>query len=74
MPAKRRLLINRHQIGYLPMGGAKMRSSNVNQNTRHDLNEALFIRRERTQDDPDVVAEKPLARPEPVARRPARVP
>src|ERR1700748_1544557 len=54
MTEKQRLLINRHQIGYLPMGGAKMRSSAVNRNTRHDLNEALFIRRERSPDDPDV--------------------
>lgn len=59
MEQKQRLLINRHQIGYLPMGGAKMRSSDVNRNTRHDLNEALFIRRERSPDDPDVVSDKP---------------
>ena len=59
MEEKMKLLINQDQIGYLPMGGAKMRSSDVNQNTRHDLNEALFIRRERTPDDPDVIARKP---------------
>jgi isopenicillin N synthase-like dioxygenase len=59
MDAKMKLLINKDQIGYLPMGGAKMRSSDVNRNTRHDLNEALFVRRERTSDDPDVIAGKP---------------
>jgi isopenicillin N synthase-like dioxygenase len=59
MAAKEKLLINKHQIGYLPMGGAKMRSSAVNRNTKHDLNEAVFIRRERTADDPDVIAGKP---------------
>jgi isopenicillin N synthase-like dioxygenase len=59
MAEKQALLINRHQIGYLPMGGAKMRSSEVNRNTRHDLNEALFIRRERAPDDPDVMSGKP---------------
>ncbi len=59
MERKQRLLINKHQIGYLPMGGARMRSSEVNQNTKHDLNEALFIRRERGADDPDVVAGTP---------------
>ncbi len=59
MEQKQKLLINRDQIGYLPMGGAKMRSSDVNRNTRHDLNEALFIRRERLPDDPDVVSGKP---------------
>ncbi|HEY0181422.1 MAG TPA: 2-oxoglutarate and iron-dependent oxygenase domain-containing protein, partial [Rhodopila sp.] len=56
---KQALLINKHQIGYLPMGGAKMRSSDVNKNTRHDLNEALFVRRERAADDPDVLSGKP---------------
>jgi isopenicillin N synthase-like dioxygenase len=59
MARKQALLINKHQIGYLPMGGAKMRSSDVNRNTRHDLNEALFIRRERTPNDPDVIAGRP---------------
>jgi isopenicillin N synthase-like dioxygenase len=59
MDEKLKLLINKDQIGYLPMGGAKMRSSDVNKNTRHDLNEALFVRRERTPDDPDVIAQKP---------------
>ena len=48
MDRKQALLINRHQIGYLPMGGARMRSSDVNRNTRHDLNETLFIRPERS--------------------------
>jgi len=37
MERKQALLINRHQIGYLPMGGAKTRSADVNKNTRHDL-------------------------------------
>src|ERR1700742_4869630 len=59
MTEKQKLLINRHQIGYLPMGGAKMRSSDVNRNTRHDLNKALFIRRERAPNDPDVTSGKP---------------
>jgi isopenicillin N synthase-like dioxygenase len=59
MDQKQALLINKDQIGYLPMGGAKMRSSDVNKNTRHDLNEALFIRRERSASDPDVVSGKP---------------
>jgi isopenicillin N synthase-like dioxygenase len=41
------------------MGGSTIRSSAVNKNTKSDLNAALFIRRERTPDDPDVVSEKP---------------
>src|SRR5437762_10958947 len=55
---KRRLLINDHMIGYLPLGYSTFRSSTVNRNTRHDLNEALFVRRERDPDDPDVVSGK----------------
>lgn len=56
--AKMRLLIDDHMIGYLPIGYSTIRSSSINRNTRHDLNEALFIRRERTPDDPDVVSGK----------------
>src|SRR5438445_748568 len=48
---KMRLLINDHMIGYLPLGYSTFRSSAVNRNTKHDLNEALFIRRERAPDD-----------------------
>jgi isopenicillin N synthase-like dioxygenase len=55
---KMKLLINDHMIGYLPLGYSIFRSSTVNRNTRHDLNEALFIRRERLPDDPDVVSGK----------------
>lgn len=56
---KMKLRINKHQVGYLPMGGSTIRSSAVNKNTKHDLNGALFIRRERTPDDPDVISGKP---------------
>jgi len=55
---KTALLINDHMIGYLPVGYSTFRSSNINRNTKHDLNEALFIRRERAPDDPDVVSGK----------------
>jgi isopenicillin N synthase-like dioxygenase len=55
---KMALLINDHMIGYLPVGYSTFRSSTVNRNTKHDLNEALFVRRDRTQDDPDVVSGK----------------
>jgi isopenicillin N synthase-like dioxygenase len=59
MDEKLKLLINKHQAGYLNMGGSTIKSSAVNQNTRHDLNEALFVRRERTPADPDVISGKP---------------
>src|SRR5260370_36789813 len=55
---KMTLLINDHMIGYLPLGYSTFRSANINRNTRHDLNEALFIRRERAPEDPDVVSGK----------------
>jgi isopenicillin N synthase-like dioxygenase len=55
---KMKLLINDHMIGYLPLGYSTFRSSTINRNTKHDLNEALFIRRERKPDDPDVVSGK----------------
>ena len=53
------LRINKHQIGYLPMGGVIYKTSAVNRNTKSDLNEAIFIRRERAPDDPDVIAGVP---------------
>jgi isopenicillin N synthase-like dioxygenase len=55
---KMKLLINDHMIGYLPLGYSTFRSSTVNRNTKHDLNEALFVRRDRSPDDPDVVSGK----------------
>ena len=48
--------INDHNIGYMPMGGSLARTSKVNNNTKPSVNEALFFRRERTPDDPDVIA------------------
>lgn len=56
MERKLALRINEHNIGYMPMGGSLARSSTVNNNTRPSVNEALFFRRERTPDDPDVIA------------------
>jgi isopenicillin N synthase-like dioxygenase len=50
--------INEHNIGYMAMGGSVARSSRVNNNTKPSVNEAFFLRRERTPDDPDVIAGK----------------
>ncbi len=57
-PAERKLAlrINEHNIGYMPMGGSLARSSTVNNNTKPSANEAFFLRRERTANDPDVIA------------------
>jgi isopenicillin N synthase-like dioxygenase len=59
-PLERKLAlrINEHNIGYMPIGGSIARSSKVNNNTRPSVNEALFFRRERTPNDPDVIAGK----------------
>lgn len=57
---KMALKINEHNIGYMPMKGSLARTSKVNDNTRPSVNEAFFLRRERTPDDPDVVANVPL--------------
>ncbi len=61
LPMARKLAvhINRHEIGYLPIGGADGRNSAFDDDTPTDVHEALFIRRERTPDDPDVVSGKP---------------
>ena len=60
MPLERKLAlrINEHNIGYMPMGGSIARSSTVHRNRKPSVNEAFFLRRERTPDDPDVIANK----------------
>jgi isopenicillin N synthase-like dioxygenase len=58
--AKEALKINEHNIGYMPMKGSIAKTSKVNVNTRPSLNEAYFMRRERSADDPDVIANKKL--------------
>lgn len=60
MDDKLALRINEHNIGYMPMGGSIARSSKINNNTRPSVNEAFFLRRDRTPDDPDVIAGKRL--------------
>ena len=57
---KLRLRINEHNIGYMGMGGSMFRTSQVQRNTKPSDNEAFFLRRERSPDDPDVIANKKL--------------
>jgi isopenicillin N synthase-like dioxygenase len=57
---KERLKINEHNIGYMGMGGSMFRTSRVEKNKKPGANEAFFLRRERSPDDPDVVANKKL--------------
>src|SRR5260370_13696748 len=51
---KMRLLINDHMIGYLPLGYSTFRSSDINRNTTHALNEARFVRPDPAPHAPDV--------------------
>jgi isopenicillin N synthase-like dioxygenase len=54
--AKQALAIDRHNIGYMGLGKSITRSSAVNANTRPNLNEAVFFKRDRGSDDPRVLA------------------
>lgn len=48
--------INHHNQGYMPIKGATTTTSKVNTNTKPNLNESFFIRRQRAPDDPAVLA------------------
>ncbi len=58
LDAKRALKIDHHNIGYMGMGASVTRSSQVAINTKPNLNEAFFVKRDRTPDDPAVIAGK----------------
>jgi isopenicillin N synthase-like dioxygenase len=46
------LKLNEHNNGYMVMGRYAVRTSDLNNNDKGDLNEAFFIKRERPADDP----------------------
>src|SRR3954470_7561637 len=50
LEAKQALKINEHNIGYMGLRTATLRSSSVGTNTKPNVNEALFVKRERTAD------------------------
>jgi isopenicillin N synthase-like dioxygenase len=58
LDAKQAIRINEHNIGYMGLGASVTRSSAVNANTRPNLNEAVFFKRDRGPDDPKVIAGK----------------
>ena len=62
LPMSRKLAmkLNEHNNGYMAMGRYAVWTSDVNQNDKPDLNEAFFIDRERSPDDPEVRANKPF--------------
>ena len=63
LPWKMALRMNEHNNGYMSMGRYAVWTSEVNANTKGDLNEAFFVKRERTADDPLVVAGRRFAGP-----------
>jgi len=52
MEKKLALKLNEHNNGYMVMGRYAVRTSQINDNDKGDLNEAFFIKRERAPDDP----------------------
>ncbi|MFN4091075.1 MAG: isopenicillin N synthase family dioxygenase, partial [Alphaproteobacteria bacterium] len=58
LEAKLALKLNHHNIGYLPMRGNTLRTSTVQKDTKPNLNEAFFVKRDLPPDHPDVVAGK----------------
>jgi isopenicillin N synthase-like dioxygenase len=63
MAAKRAVLMNEHNNGYMAQGRYNVRTSRVSENAKPDLNEAFFIKRERRPDDPLVLANRRFAGP-----------
>src|SRR4051812_45012342 len=60
LEAKLKVRIDEHNLGYMPIRGSLNRTSIYNTNAKPSVNEAFFLRRQRTPDDPDVIANKPL--------------
>ncbi|NNE85993.1 MAG: isopenicillin N synthase family oxygenase [Alphaproteobacteria bacterium] len=54
---KRKILVNRHQLGFVPSKASIMKTELTDANTKADLNEGLSLMRERSPDDPKVVAD-----------------
>ena len=52
------LKIDEHTTGYMPMRGNTLRTSTVQSNTKPNLNEAFFVKRELPSGHPDVVANR----------------
>ena len=57
---KMALAMGAGSVGYLPAARFAIKTSEINANRKPDLNEAFFIDRERSPDDPEVRAGKPF--------------
>jgi isopenicillin N synthase-like dioxygenase len=58
LEAKLALKLDRHNTGYMPMRGNTLRTSTVQANTKPNLNEAFFVKRDLPPDHPDVLADR----------------
>ena len=63
LESKMALRMNEHNNGYMAMNRYAVWTSQVNTNTRPDLNEAFFVKRERGPDDPLVRSGRRFAGP-----------
>ncbi|HYU14175.1 MAG TPA: 2-oxoglutarate and iron-dependent oxygenase domain-containing protein [Stellaceae bacterium] len=57
------LKLNEHINGYMVMGRYAVRTSDINNNDKGDLNEAFFIKRERPPDDPLLLSRRRFVGP-----------
>ena len=60
MAEKQRVAMGSNFVGYLASGAYAVKTSDLNDNRKGDLNEAFFMDRDRSPDDPDVKAGKPF--------------
>jgi isopenicillin N synthase-like dioxygenase len=60
METKQALRMGRGSVGYLAAATYAIKTSDINDNRKPDLNEAFFIDRDRSPDDPEVLAGKPF--------------
>jgi isopenicillin N synthase-like dioxygenase len=61
--AKRALLMNSHNNGYMAMARYNVRTSRVSEAAKPDMNEAFFLKRERPADDPLALSGRRFAGP-----------
>jgi len=58
--ARMQLKVDHNNVGYMPMKGSILRTETLNNNTKPNLNDSFFMMRERSPDDPEVLARKPF--------------
>lgn len=63
MATKQSLAMGNNFVGYLAAGAYAVKTSDLNENRKGDLNEAFFMDRDRAPDDPEVLAGIPFREP-----------